>query len=289
VTDSLEILLTNDDGIDSPGIRALYDALSEVGNVTTVAPADDQSAVGRAMSYEVSVEEHELGYAVHGTPSDCVVAGLAELGPYPDVVVSGSNQGANMGAYVLGRSGTVSAAVEAAFFGVPAIAASLHVPQSEWPRETTAEEHADVAAAVRYLVEHAPEAGIFEEADYLNVNGPMPSESGRVKDGGAVEDGGSVEGGDAVEDRESGAADAAERPPMAVTRPSHVYDMDATRDDGVVTLHDNTWEQMEADTLPDPEGTDRRAVYEGKISVSPLTAPHTTEHHESLDELAERF
>ena len=285
MTDSLEILLTNDDGIDSPGIRALYDALSDVGNVTTVAPADDQSAVGRAMSYEVSVEEHELGYAVRGTPSDCVVAGLAELGPYPDVVVSGSNQGANMGAYVLGRSGTVSAAVEAAFFGVPAIAASLHVPQSEWPRETTVEEHRDVAAAVRYLVEHAPEAGIFEEADYLNVNGPMPSETG------AVEDGGSVEHGDAVEERDGGATgtDAAERPPMAVTRPSHVYDMDATRDDGVVTLHDNTWEQMEADALPDPEETDRRAVYEGKISVSPLTAPHTTEHHESLDELAERF
>jgi 5'-nucleotidase len=271
VNDSLEILLTNDDGIDSPGLRALYDALSEVANVTTVAPADDQSAVGRAMSYEVSVEEHELGYAVHGTPSDCVVAGLAELGPYPDVVVSGSNQGANMGAYVLGRSGTVSAAVEAAFSGVPAIAASLHVPQDEWPRETTVAEHADVAAAVRYLVEHVPEACIFEEAEYLNVNGPIARNS------------------TAVENRDGDAADAGRRPPMVVTRPSHVYDMDATRDDGVVTLHDKTWEQMEADSLPDPEGTDRRAVYEGKISVSPLTAPHTTEHHESLDELAERF
>jgi 5'-nucleotidase len=279
MTDSLEILLTNDDGIDSPGIRALYDALSEVANVTTVAPADDQSAVGRAMSYEVGVEEHELGFAVRGTPSDCVVAGLAELGPYPDVVVSGSNQGANMGAYVLGRSGTVSAAVEAAFFGVPAIAASLHVPQSEWPRGTTVEEHRDVAAAVRYLVEHAPDAGVFEEADYLNVNGPMPSERRAVD----------ADGSGAAEDSDAGAADAAERPPMVVTRPSHVYDMDASRDDGVVTLHDNTWEQMEAETLPDPEGTDRRAVYEGKISVSPLTAPHTTEHHESLDELAEQF
>jgi 5'-nucleotidase len=271
MTDSFEILLTNDDGIDSPGIRALYDALSEVGNVTTVAPADDQSAVGRAMTYEVDVEEHELGYAVHGTPSDCVVAGLAELGPYPDLVVSGSNEGANLGAYVLGRSGTVSAAVEAAFFGVPAIAASLHIPQSQWPREPTVDEHAEVAEAVRYLAERAPEAGVFEEAEYLNVNGPLPSDAS------------------AVEDRESGAMDTAERTPMVVTRPSHVYDMDATRDDGVVRLHDNTWDQMEADSLPDPEGTDRRAIYEGKISVSPLTAPHTTEHHESLDELAEEF
>jgi 5'-nucleotidase len=256
MTDSREILLTNDDGIDSPGIRALYDALSEVGNVTTVAPADDQSAVGRAMTYEVPVHEHELGYAVEGTPSDCVVAGLAELGPYPDIVVSGCNEGANIGAHILGRSGTVSAAVEAAFFGVPAIAASLHVPQSEWPRDTAVEEYEEVAEAVRYLAAHAPDAGVFEEAEYLNVNGPLPN---------------------------------GDHTPMVVTRPSHVYDMDATEDDGVVTLHDNTWEQMEDDNLPDPAGTDRRAVYEGKISVSPLTAPHTTEHHESLDDLAERF
>src|SRR6056297_4327728 len=154
MADQLEILLTNDDGIDSPGIRALYEALQDVGNVTTVAPATDQSAVGRAMSYEVEVEEHELGYAVEGTPSDRVVAGLAELGPYPDIVVSGCNEGANIGAYVLGRSGTVSAAVEAAFFGVPAVAASLHVPQEEWPRDTTVEEYSEVAEAVRYLVEH---------------------------------------------------------------------------------------------------------------------------------------
>jgi len=266
MSDSLEILLTNDDGIDSPGIRALYDALSEVGNVTTVAPADDQSAVGRAMTYEVPVEEHELGYAIEGTPSDCVVAGLAELGPYPDIVVSGINEGANIGAYVLGRSGTVSAAVEAAFFGVPAIAASLHVPQSEWPRDTTVEEYAEVAEAVTYLVERAPEAGVFEEAEYLNVNGPLPADG----------------------TGDSGAA-AGDHTPMEVTRPSHVYDMDATEEDGVVTLHDRTWERMDGDALSDPEGTDRRAVFEGKISVSPLTAPHTTEHHDALDGLAERF
>jgi 5'-nucleotidase len=268
MSDSPEILLTNDDGIESPGIRALYDALSEVGNVTTVAPADDQSAVGRAMTYEVPVEEHELGYAVEGTPSDCVVAGLAELGPYPDIVVSGINEGANIGAYVLGRSGTVSAAVEAAFFGVPAIAASLHIPQSEWPRDTTVEEYAEVAEAVRYLVERAPEAGVFEEAEYLNVNGPLPNDAS------------------AVGDREATAGD---HTPMEVTRPSHVYDMDATEENGVVTLHDRTWERMDGDTLSDPEGTDRRAVFEGKVSVSPLTAPHTTEHHEALDGLAERF
>ena len=250
--DSLEILLTNDDGIDSPGIRALYESLQEVGNVTTVAPATDQSAVGRAMSYEVEVEDHELGYAVTGTPTDCVVAGLTELGPYPDLVVSGCNNGANLGAYVLGRSGTVSAAVEAAFFDVPSIAVSLHVPNHLWPYDTTMEDHEVAADAATYLADHALESGVFEEAEYLNVNAPMP-------DDGPT--------------------------PMEVTRPSHVYDMDTTNDAGVITLHDRTWEQMDDETLPDDEGTDRRAVFDGKVSVSPLTAPHTTHRHESLDEL----
>jgi len=92
MSDDLEILLTNDDGIDSTGIRALYDALSEHANVTVVAPADDRSACGRSLSHEVEVDDHELGYAVYGTPADCVVAGLAELGPFPDLVVAGCNK-----------------------------------------------------------------------------------------------------------------------------------------------------------------------------------------------------
>lgn len=255
----LEILLTNDDGIDSPGIRALYEALSEVGNVTTIAPATDQSAVGRSLSNEAAVTEHDLGYAIQGTPSDCVVAGLAELGPYPDIVVSGCNKGANLGAYVLGRSGTVSAAVEAAFFDVPAIAVSLYVPAEDVPFPditTNGSDYVEATRATRYLTEHALGAGVFDEADYLNVNAPLPG------------------------DEPAG---------LEITSPSHVYDMDATRDDGVVTLHDRMWEQMSRGDIPDPKGTDRRALLSGNVSVSPLTAPHTTMHHESLDELAASY
>ncbi|NHN49574.1 5'/3'-nucleotidase SurE [Halostella sp. JP-L12] len=257
--DRPEILLTNDDGIESPGFRALYDALSAVGNVTAVAPADDQSAVGRAMSNEAAVTEHELGYAVEGTPADCVVAGLQALGPYPDIVVSGCNTGANLGAYVLGRSGTVSAAVEAAFFGVPAIAVSLYVPVGdiEWSDfEPAPGDYEEAVRATTHLVENALDADLFETADYLNVNAPMP------------------EGTPA---------------PMEVTEPSHVYDMDATHEDGVVRLHDRIWERMAEGDVPDPEGTDRRAVAEGRISVSALTAPHTTEHHEPLDSLVQAY
>ncbi|SNZ13395.1 5'-nucleotidase /3'-nucleotidase /exopolyphosphatase [Natronoarchaeum philippinense] len=254
-----EILLTNDDGIGSAGIGALHDALDEIGNVTVVAPADDQSAVGRAMSTEVGIEEHERGYAIAGTPSDCVVAGLEAIGPYPDLVVSGCNRGANLGEYVLGRSGTVSAAVEAAFFGIPSIAVSLYVPTGDMEFheiETDREDYAEAVRATEYLVEHATDAGVFEQADYLNVNAPLPGD---------------------------------EPAPMTVTRPSHVYDMDATHNGDTITLHDRIWDRMAEGDIEDPEGTDRRAVVDGRVSVSPLTAPHTTEHHEALDEIVESY
>ncbi|NIC00580.1 5'/3'-nucleotidase SurE [Halobacterium sp. R2-5] len=257
MSDEPEIIVTNDDGIDAPGIRALAEGLEEVGNVTVVAPASDKSATGRAMSREVGVEEHELGYAVDGTPSDCVVAGLEALGPYPDVVVSGVNEGANLGMYVLGRSGTVSAAVEAAFFGVPAIATSLFLTSEAFGSPTEPADYEAAVDATAYLVEHAVGQGVFEHADYLNVNAPHP--------------------------------DAEASGEMVVTRPSHGYDMTAERNGDTVTLHDRMWDRMDEGDIPDPTGTDRRAVVDGHISVSPLTAPHTTERHEALDALAESY
>jgi 5'-nucleotidase len=257
----MEILLTNDDGIDATGLRALYDALSEICDVTAVAPAEDQSAVGRQMSSKVTLSEHELGYAVEGTPTDCVVAGVGALALEPDLVVAGCNRGANLGHYVLGRSGTVSAAVEAAFFGIPAMAVSLYFPGTAGHYATFdpgMEEYAEPARAAKYLAQHAFGAGVFERADYLNVNGPLPPEEGHA--------------------------------PMAITRPSHVYDIDAERtEDGDVTIFDHIWERMAEGDIADPEGTDRRAVVDGTVSVSPLTAPHTTETHEALDALAQTY
>ncbi|WP_181691935.1 5'/3'-nucleotidase SurE [Natronomonas sp. LN261] len=257
----MNILLTNDDGIDAVGIRTLYDRLSAVADVTAVAPADDQSAVGRQLSGTVELYEHELGYAVEGTPGDCVIAALGSLDFDPDVVVAGVNRGANLGAYVLGRSGTVSAAVEAAFFNVPAIAASVYFPAGEFAFEEGSpdpEHFREATRAVEYLVEHAPNVGVFESADYLNVNAPLPPESGSA--------------------------------PMEITRPSHVYEMDAEHDgNGTVTLHDRIWELMASGTVPDPVGSDRRAVLEGHVSVSPLTAPHTTTDNEALSGIAETY
>ena len=258
---ALDILLTNDDGIDCTGLRVLYDALSEVGDVLVVAPAEDQSAIGRARSADVAVEERDIGYAISGTPADCVIAGLEAIGPYPDLVVAGCNEGANLGAYVLGRSGTVSAAVEAAFFGVPAMAVSLYVPVEPGVSidgvEVGREDYEEAVRATTYLVEHALGAGVFEQAEYLNVNAPIPGD---------------------------------EPAPLEITRPSRGQAMDAERDgDGRIVLHDHIWERMRTGEVDDPPGTDRRAVLEGKVSVSPLTAPHSTEHHEALDALAETY
>lgn len=255
----MDILLTNDDGIDSAGIAAMREKLAGVGDVTVVAPADDQSRVGRSVSQEVSIREHEWGYAIGGTPSDCVVAGLQALDLDPDLVISGCNRGANLGGYVLGRSGTVGAAVESAFFNVPAIAASLYVPSTTEDFENVRpaqEAYAPAVEATAYLVNHALDVGVFEHADYLNLNAP-PMEEAPTK--------------------------------MVVTRPSQAYAMDANHNGNSVTLHDRIWDMMAAGTIDDPPGTDRQAVVAGKISVSPLTAPHTTEHHESLDALASTY
>lgn len=252
-----EILVTNDDGIDAPGIRALAEGLDAVGNVTVVAPADDKSATGRAMSSEVRVRDHDLGYAVEGTPTDCVVAGLKALGPYPDLVVAGVNEGGNLGMYVLGRSGTVSAAVEAAFFGVPAVAVSMYMREDQFGEPTAVEDYERAVDATTHLADAAVETDVFRGADYLNVNAPHPE------------------------------ADATGE--MVVTRPSHAYDMTAERNGDTVALRDRLWDAMASGDIPDPEGTDRRAVLDGHVSVSPLTAPHTTEHHDALDALADQF
>jgi 5''/3''-nucleotidase SurE len=261
--DGPRILLTNDDGIDSVGFRALYEGLSALGEVVAVAPADDQSSVGRSISRAVDVRDHELGYEVAGTPVDCVIAGLGTLCPDVDLVVSGCNKGANIGAYVLGRSGTVSAAVEAAFFDVPAISVSLYIDAGDdWQQlATDPADFRHATAATRYLVDHAGEAGVFEAADYLNVNVPyIETESGRI-----------------------------EPSEMVVTHPSTRYEMGAERNGEQVDLQDNIWEMMRSGSITDPEGTDRRAVAEGQISVSPLTAPHSTKHHDALDSLAEQY
>ncbi len=128
----MKILLTNDDGVFAKGIEILYLALSVEHEVTVVAPETEQSAVGHAITWldplrlnMVNRNGHFFGYALKGTPADCVKIAITELmDSPPGIVVSGINLGANVGVNVI-YSGTVSAATEAAVLGIPSIAVSI--------------------------------------------------------------------------------------------------------------------------------------------------------------------
>jgi 5'-nucleotidase len=131
------ILLTNDDGIGAPGLYALYLALKEFGKITVVAPSVERSAVGHAitLSDPLRVDHYRkngsfFGYAVTGTPADCVkIACSAILSDSPDLVVSGINLGPNTGINTL-YSGTVSAATEGSILGISSFALSLGTYQN---------------------------------------------------------------------------------------------------------------------------------------------------------------
>lgn len=131
------ILITNDDGVNSPGLLALKQALEAVGEVTVFAPDRNWSAAGHSKTmhkplriHRVTLADGSSAYSTNGAPSDCV--GLALLGAIPvrpDLVVSGINQGGNMG-HDITYSGTVAGAMEAVVSGIPAIAVSLDA--REW-------------------------------------------------------------------------------------------------------------------------------------------------------------
>ncbi|RJX36308.1 MAG: 5'/3'-nucleotidase SurE [Desulfarculus sp.] len=133
----MRLLITNDDGAYAPGIKTLYRALAPEHEVWVVAPETEQSAVGHAITLADPIRVHPLtpesgmqGWAVAGTPADCVKLGVHELLPQPpQMVLSGINLGANVGVNLL-YSGTVSAATEGAILGLPALSISLasHAP-----------------------------------------------------------------------------------------------------------------------------------------------------------------
>ncbi|MEK6755442.1 MAG: 5'/3'-nucleotidase SurE [Bacteroidota bacterium] len=132
VKKKLNILVSNDDGIDAPGIFALVQELKKIGSVTVVAPDKQQSAVGHAITMNFPLRAKEFkkngvffGYAVEGTPADSVkLAVKALLREKPDLLVSGVNHGANTAISII-YSGTVSAATEGTILGIPSIAISL--------------------------------------------------------------------------------------------------------------------------------------------------------------------
>lgn len=176
----MRILLTNDDGIDAPGIEALFDAIQGLGEIRVVAPADVQSASSHGITFhhplmvaEKRVNDRMSGVAVEGRPADCVKLGMRALwqewygpGTRPDLVVSGMNAGANVGINCI-YSGTVAAAVEGAFLGVPAIAVSLHLGKNR--KETQYARAAQIArAAIDRVLQHPLDAHRV-----ININVPV--------------------------------------------------------------------------------------------------------------------
>lgn len=122
------ILVTNDDGVHSPGIIALYRAMKNLGEAYIVAPDRERSAAGHSLTMHRPLkvtEVRERVYCINGTPTDCVTLGINKVLPErPSLIVSGINRGANLGDDIT-YSGTVSAAVEGTIFGIPSLAFSL--------------------------------------------------------------------------------------------------------------------------------------------------------------------
>lgn len=163
----MRIMVTNDDGINAPGIKALAEALRELGEVIVVAPDRERSAAGHSLTLHSPLRVFELRegwYAVDGTPTDCVNMGIHSLLSFkPDLVVSGINHGGNLGDDVT-YSGTVAAAMEANLMGIPAIAVSLAT--------YGASDHFPDAARVALRIARETIAKGLPEDTFLNVNVP---------------------------------------------------------------------------------------------------------------------
>ena len=167
------ILVTNDDGVHSAGIRILGDALARLGDVTIVAPIQEASAIGHALTLRrpLRIETvDERTYAIDGTPTDCVNIAITHiLKGMPDLIVSGINKGWNLGDDVT-YSGTVSGALEGALLGIPSIAVSAERVKDD-------AEFGPSAIAAAQVAEAVLERGM-PKFTFLNINVPTGANKG---------------------------------------------------------------------------------------------------------------
>lgn len=233
----LSILVSNDDGILSEGLNALVKELQMVADVTIVAPDSQQSAVGHAITVhrplrmrEVKKEGKFFGYALDGTPADCVKLATRNLmKAKPDLIISGINHGSNTAVSVL-YSGTVSAATEGTILGIPSFAMSL----------TTFEANADFSYAAKFarqlalkIIENGLPSGTL-----LNVNVPPVPES-------------EIRG-------------------VVITRQGKSIwndEFETRRDPGNKEYY---WLKGELVELDEEEDIDQRAILNNKVSVTPI-------------------
>jgi 5'/3'-nucleotidase len=167
------ILVTNDDGYRSEGLRALADALAPLGDVTIVAPIQEASAVGHGLTLRQPLRLDKIAsriFAVDGTPTDCVNLAVTQVFKgLPDLVVSGINKGWNLGDDVT-YSGTVAGALEAALLGVPGIAVSLPATREEYDFGPAA----SITAVIAEAILRAP----LPSRTFLNINLPKGQPKG---------------------------------------------------------------------------------------------------------------
>ena len=174
----MKLLLTNDDGIDAPGIRALAEALAELGEIVIVAPDRPFSGCSHQATTQDLLRVEERGarrFAVSGSPADCVRLGLLHFAEDADWVVAGVNDGGNLGVDVY-LSGTVAAAREAALFGRPAMALSQYRRGDgiEWRRAK------DAARQVfSQLLEHSLSPGAFWNVNFPHWGGGQKNDEFR--------------------------------------------------------------------------------------------------------------
>ncbi len=283
------ILLTNDDGIDAPGLASLYEELTAIANVTVIAPAENQSGVGRTRNGTVTLADHPWGYKLTGTPADCVAFGLGGgVETEFDFVVAGVNDGPNIGNYVVGRSGTVGACIEAAFLDTPAIAVSAYHSQDYHCYPADQYEFTQPAIITRELLEELTSTDLATDVGFLNVNAPVDRASPPLRLTRLV-------------------ADYAQRVDFERDDPSvnegyheSIPDRDASQSDldGVtVELVDKTWPHVdgyenplhEATQYQDryPETSDRRALIDGAVSITPLSPTNSYVDSPALTTLIE--
>lgn len=238
----MRVLITNDDGIASPGLQALVQAFEPVAETFVVAPERERSATGHAITLHKPLRAHsaaipgsEAGvWATNGTPADCVALGILELLPEkPDIVVSGINVGPNL-ARDLTYSGTVSGAMEGAIFGIPSIAVSV----GSFRNPIFAVAAAFAVELARAILLH----GLSEDA-LLNVNVPNLSSE--------------------------------EIAGVAITRQSakrYISRLERRVDPRGRTYY---WLTGEPSPIEDLEGTDTWALAHDYISVTPITLDMT--------------
>jgi 5'-nucleotidase len=167
----MQILLTNDDGIFAPGLAAIYKELVKIGDVMVVAPADSRSGTSHSVTFaqplvcnKVDINGQFTGFSVQGSPADCVKLACMQLHKAPiDLLVAGINKGANAGINVY-YSGTVAAAMEAAFLKIGSAAMSL-----------AAEENMDFETAAKYCVQILKKIIPLESSEVININIPWLS------------------------------------------------------------------------------------------------------------------